>query len=188
MGVGGGVTGVRVGVGVSVGIGVRVGVGIGVRVASGVSVGVGVSVRVGVGVGVGVGAIREGDMGIAPIPPICTGLGKYILGWPRRAPFIKAVHTLAGKVPPVTEFNPPIPLRDCEAFSLKKATEAASWGVYPLNQAEAFCSLVPVLPAAGRPKPAVPYAAVPRWTTSLSAYVKSAMTSLAKTSWPWGLA
>ncbi|CAB4886836.1 unannotated protein [freshwater metagenome] len=35
----------------------------------------------------------------------------------------------AGKDPPVTEVSPPIPLRDSDALSLKRATDAASCGV-----------------------------------------------------------
>ena len=42
-----------------------------------------------------------------------------------RAPFINAVQIRAGKVPPVTEVRPPIPLSDSLAVSLKNATDAA---------------------------------------------------------------
>ena len=88
----------------------------------------------------------------------------------------------AGKVPPVTDVSPPIPLSDSLALSLKNATDAASCGTYPLNHADAFCWLVPVLPAAGRPsaRAADP---VPPFTTLLSEYVRSAITSLLNTSW-----
>ena len=114
----------------------------------GVIVGVGMRVGVGVGMRVGVG-LGEGEvMTIWLIPPICTGAGKAIFGTPSNAPFINAVQTFAGKVPPVTEFKPPIPLSVRDAVSLKNATDAANCGMYPLNQAEAFCSLVPVFPAA----------------------------------------
>jgi hypothetical protein len=52
-----------------------------------------------------------------------------MIGSPLRAPFINAVQILAGKVPPVTEVNPPIPFKDSDALSRKSATEAASCGV-----------------------------------------------------------
>ena len=126
------------------------------------------SVGVGLGVGEGVGFFTTkvgGVISIGFFPPINTGFGKVNFGCPISAPFINAVHTRAGKVPPVTEVRPPIPFNVCDALSLKNETEAASCGVYPLNQAEAFCSLVPVLPAAGLPKPAVPEVAVPLRTT-----------------------
>jgi len=50
--------------------------GVGETVGVSVAVGVGVAVTVGIGVGV----INEGDIGIAPIPPICTGGGNPNLG------------------------------------------------------------------------------------------------------------
>ena len=65
---------------------------------------------------------------------------------------MKAAQMRAGNVPPVTDVKPPMPFSDCDALSRKRATDAASCGVYALNQADAFDWLVPVLPAAGRPK------------------------------------
>ena len=58
-----------------------------------------------------------------------AGAGKLIIGSPLSAPLINAVQILAGKVPPVTEVNPPIPFRDSDALSRNSATEAASCGV-----------------------------------------------------------
>ena len=101
-------------------------------------------------------------------PPIFAGAGKLMTGSSLRAPFINAVQILAGKVPPVTDVRPPIPFSDYDALSRKSATDAASCGVYALNQADAFDCDVPVLPAAGRPseRAAPP---VPPLTTLLSA-------------------
>jgi hypothetical protein len=77
----------------------------------------------GVGVGVGVSPVV---MTIGSSPPIFEGAGKFNIGCPFNAPFINAVQIFAGKVPPVTEVSPPIPLRDSEALSLKSATDAAN--------------------------------------------------------------
>ena len=52
----------------------------GVGVAVGMSVVVGVGVVESVGTGTGVGVINEEDIGIAPIPPMCTGFGKANFG------------------------------------------------------------------------------------------------------------
>ena len=71
-------------------------------------------------------------------PPTFAGAGKLIIGCLLSAPFINAVHIRAGMVPPVTEVRPPIPFSDSDALSRKRATDAASCGVYALNQADAF--------------------------------------------------
>ena len=66
---------------------------------------------------------------IGSSPPMFAGAGKLMIGSPLRAPFINAVHILAGNVPPVTEVRPPIPFSDSDALSLNNATDAASCGV-----------------------------------------------------------
>ena len=75
----------------------------------------------------------------------------------------------AGNVPPVIEFNPPIPVNCFSGVSRKNATEVDRSGEYPVNQAEALSCEVPVLPAIGRGKPAKTDAAVPLRTTPESA-------------------
>ena len=77
-------------------------------------------------------------MTIGSSPPIFDGAGKFNTFCPFNAPFINAVQIFAGKVPPVTDVSPPIPLSDSDALSLKSATDAANWGVYALNHADAF--------------------------------------------------
>ena len=71
-------------------------------------------------------------------PPIFDGAGKLMTGSFRSAPLIKAVQIRAGKDPPVTDVRPPIPFRDSDALSRKRATVADSCGVYPANQADAL--------------------------------------------------
>ena len=89
------------------------------------------------------------------------------------AAFINAVHICAGKDPPVTVSSPPTP--DMEigfpfASSFAISTAAASCGVYPTNQALLLSSVVPVLPAAGRPS-ACAAKPDPFVTTLFNAYV-----------------
>lgn len=67
-----------------------------------------------------------------------------------------AVQIRAGNDPPVTLDMPPVPDSDIELPALSDRaimTAVASCGVYPTNQAERLLSVVPVLPAAGRPSP-----------------------------------
>ena len=66
---------------------------------------------------------------------------------------MNAVQIAAGKEPPVTVPNPPVP--DIEigrplesSFAIRTAAEIC--GVYPANQALLLSSVVPVLAAAGR--------------------------------------
>ncbi len=92
-------------------------------------------------------------MTIGSRPPIFAGAGKVIMGSSLRARFIKYVQIFAGKVPPVTDVKPPIPLSDSDALSRKSATDAASCCVYPLNHADAFECEDQVITAAGLPKP-----------------------------------
>jgi len=75
----------------------------------------------------------------------------------------------AGKVPPVIEFKPPIPVNCCAGVSRKKATEVERSGEYPENHAEALSCEVPVLPAIGRGNPASTDEAVPFLTTPVRA-------------------
>ena len=86
------------------------------------------------------GAIVATGSGIGKVstPPINVGAAKSSFGWPLSAAFIYAFQIRAGKLPPVTEFKPPIPFSDSVASSLKNAIEVASCGVYTVNQAEAF--------------------------------------------------
>ena len=85
--------------------------------------------------------------------------------------------------------RPPSPLSDSTLPVLLLRyipTAVASCGVKPSNQADTLPVVVPVLPAAGRPKFAP--APVPLCTTFDIAYVVSAMTSGSKTAWVTGLA
>ena len=66
-----------------------------------------------------------------------------------------AVHMRAGKEPPVTRVSPPVPRNvfkppDSVDLAIDTATEIS--GVYPTNHADRFELVVPVLPAAGRPR------------------------------------
>jgi hypothetical protein len=83
-------------------------------------VGVALALAFLVGVIDGVGDAVGGEVtGLEPgvvmitgsVPPIFVGFGNCRIGSPLRAPFINAVQIFAGKVPPVTEFNPPIPFK-----------------------------------------------------------------------------
>jgi len=69
------------------------------------------------------------------VPPTKAGRGKYEIGYCARALFIYTFQIRAGKVPPVIEFNPPIPVNRCLGVSRKNATEVAKSGEYPVNQA-----------------------------------------------------
>ena len=99
------------------------------------------------------------------------------------APFMKPVQMAAGKLPPVTVSRPPVPESDTGIpflFSFVKKTAVANCGVKPTNQALLFMSVVPVFPAAGRPRSRAA-APVPRETTSVSAYVTVSATPFEKT-------
>jgi hypothetical protein len=72
------------------------------------------------------------------VPPTKAGGGKYEIGYSARALFIYTFQIRAGKVPPVMEFNPPIPVSCFCGVSRKNATAVAKSGEYPLNQAEAL--------------------------------------------------
>jgi len=84
---------------------------------------------------------------------------------------MKPVQIAAGKLPPVTISRPPVPARETgmpSLFSLVMNTAVDSCGVKPTNQALLFMSVVPVLPAAGRPRSRA-VAPVPLETTSVRA-------------------
>ncbi len=63
------------------------------------------------------------------VPFTFTGGRNLSFGEPSSARFVYAFQIRAGKVPPVTELIPPIPLNVVRASSRKKAIEVARSGV-----------------------------------------------------------
>jgi hypothetical protein len=70
-------------------------------------------------VGVGEGGIKAGSISgtelmklTGSVPPILTGTGNSCIGAFFKYPFTNSAQILAGKEPPVTEVNPPIPFKD----------------------------------------------------------------------------
>ena len=98
---------------------------------------------------------------------------------------MKVCQISAGKVPPVTDVMPwTVPI-GFSPFGCPIQTTVASCGTQPANHASASLSVVPVLPATGRPgsAAAVP---VPDWTFSSRTFVTTAATFASSTRWPFG--
>jgi hypothetical protein len=142
--------------------GVPVGLPVGSPVGESVGLCVAVSVGVSVAESVGDWEVVEDDdleedepLDVDPFetPTFARG-GKSSSSTPWRAAFTKAVQMRTGYVPPVTSPEP----MDNFSWVLpsglvwNSATEAARLGVNPANHAEKLPFVVPVLPAAGRPR------------------------------------
>ena len=130
------------------------GLGLAVAVLEGDDVAVSVGVGLGDRVGVGDVVVTLGENVLVGVD-VANGSVKSTTSVPSRAPAMKAVQICAGYDPPVTAFIPPVPakLTGCPSGpSLTNITAVANCGVYPTNQAERLSLVVPVLPAAGRPK------------------------------------
>src|SRR3954467_13675882 len=108
--------------------------------------------------------------------PMFAGVGNACTGWPASAAFIACCQISAGNVPPKTSPTPPAETV-FDGLTLPIHTDVHSWGVKPVNQALVLLSVVPVLPADGRPDSARPYAVPPGWSTFVIAYVASAATA-----------
>src|SRR5262249_27857098 len=144
---------------VPVPVGVVVGVLVGVV---GVIVGVMVGVPVGVTVTVAV-AVGDGDfdgVAVGVVVPTLAAFGNCSTGLPASGAFIICCQISAGSVPPKT--SPiPAPSTVWVGSTLPIHTDVHSCGVKPVNQALVLLSVVPVLPAAGRPVSARPKAVPP---------------------------
>ena len=66
---------------------------------------------------------------------------------------MNSIQIVNGKDPPDNSSTPPIPVSGCGTppTSLNIATDADSCGVNPVNHTDLLSSVVPVLPATGRP-------------------------------------
>lgn len=98
-----------------------------------------------------------------------VGLGKSLMGRPAWAAFMKVAQMMVLHSPPQAT-RPWMRPIGVFSFAYPIHTAVASCGVYPQNQASAWLSVVPVLPAAGRPMKPLGYA-VPPVMTPLSACV-----------------
>lgn len=96
--------------------------------------------------------------------------GKSSAFSPLSAAFMKEVQISVGKVPPVRLGMPLMFFISSDVLppsdDLKMPTDAVSCGVKPLNHTARLPLAVPVLPAAGRPRPCVPSSAEPYLMTS----------------------
>ena len=122
----------------------------------------------------------------ANVWPAKTGEGNAWLGVPARAASMNRFQIRAGRVPPVTAEMPSTEVRvdlslgDFGSYPIQ--TAAARLGVYPTNQASLPSEVVPVLPAATRPRASwASGVAVPPLITCSSAYVRSATTLVSMT-------
>ena len=90
------------------------------------------------------------DVGLTPCR--FAGGGNCSTGSPSNARRRNSPQICAGKVPPVTWSTPPTSCIASVPSPLYMPTVAVSWGTKPLNHADLLSSLVPDLPAAGRPR------------------------------------
>lgn len=123
----------------------EVGESVGDGDSEGDSVGDGEGVWLGVGCAGGVYSPSE-----PPYDPVTNGSA----GSPSNAPRVNSAQIAVGNEPPVMFARPPVPASDTGSpflFSFIIITAVESCGVYPTNQADLLSSVVPVLPAAGRP-------------------------------------
>jgi hypothetical protein len=113
--------------------------------------------------------LTDGDGTRVDDPPAMkvAGSSNVSTGRPDRAPWLNAVQICAGNEPPVTLDSPPVPSRVTLLpflSDLAIITAVDNCGVYPTYHADMLLSVVPVLPAEGRPRPSA-VVPVPTLTT-----------------------